>query len=86
MKGMSRRVEEQISLTVILCEPFRFEHRRLEGIEMRAGDHDKIAEGEELRIILPGFHLQEGIGTHDEKEPFPLFHSAMIVGDGLDGI
>ena len=73
-------------MTVFLCEPFRLEHRRLEGIKMRPGDHDKIAEGEELGIILPGLYLQKGIGAHDKKERLPLFKGAMIVGDGLDGI
>jgi hypothetical protein len=82
---MPRGVEETIS-PVDFFEPFGGEHRCLQGIEIGTRDHDKVAYGEELRIVLPGLDLQEGVGAHDKKEPLTFFEVAMVVGDSLDGV
>ena len=77
---------EETLFLILFFEPFGGEHRRLQRIEIGTGDHDKVADREELRIVFPGLDLQEGICADDEKEPLTLFEVAMIVGDGLDGV
>jgi hypothetical protein len=53
---------------------------------MRPRDYDEFAQGEELWVILPSFHVTEGVSAEYEKEAFTLSHGAMIVRDRLYGV
>ena len=78
-------MKETISANIFF-EPFGGEHRCLQRIGIGTGDDDEVAYREELRIILPGLDLAEGIRPHNKEESLPFFEVTVVVGDGLDGI